>query len=90
MDICSLLYNRKVAGSIPDSVTGIFPSCNSLGCTMDMGSTQPLTEMSIGNISCGLKAAGARVDNLTTFMCRLSLNLGSSNSWKFQCLSRRD
>ena len=29
------------------------------GRTMALGSTQPLTEMSIRNISCGVKAAGA-------------------------------
>ena len=29
------------------------------GPTMALGSTQPLTEMSTGNISCGVKAAGA-------------------------------
>jgi len=28
-----------------------------------------------------------RADNLTTFMCRLSWNLGASNSWKPQGLS---
>jgi len=29
-----------------------------------------------------------RADNLTTFMCRLSWNLGASNSWNTQGLSR--
>ena len=29
-----------------------------------------------------------RVENLTTFMCRLSSNLGASTSWKFLGLSR--
>jgi len=29
-----------------------------------------------------------RADNLTTFMCRLSRNLGASASWKPQGLSR--
>jgi len=29
-----------------------------------------------------------RADNLTTFMCRLSLNLGASSSWNPQGLSR--
>ena len=50
--------NRKVAGSIPDGVIGIFdwhiPSC----CTMSLGLTQPLTEMSTSNISWKVKAAG--------------------------------
>jgi hypothetical protein len=88
IDICSLLYNRKVAGWIPVGVTGIFHWRNFLGLTLKMGPTQPLTEMSTGNISWGVKAACARVDKLTTFMYRLSWNLGKSNSWNFQCLSR--
>jgi hypothetical protein len=36
----------------------------------------------------GVKAAGARADNLTTFMCRLSGHLGASTSWNPQGLSR--
>ena len=40
--------------------------------------------MSTRNISLGVKAA----DNLTTFMCRLSRNLGASTSWNPQGLSR--
>jgi hypothetical protein len=51
--------NRKVAGSIPDSVIGIFHWHNPVGRTMALGSTQPLTEMSTRNISWGVKAAGA-------------------------------
>ena len=43
---------------------------------MALGSTQPLTEMSTGNISWGVKAAGTTADSLITFTCRLScLNL---------------
>jgi len=55
--------NRKVAGSIPDSVTGIFHSRNPSGRTMALGSTQPLTEMSTRNISWG---KGGRCVGLTT------------------------
>ena len=51
--------SRKVAGSIPDGVTGIFHRHNPSGRTVVLGSTQPITEMSTGNISWGLKAAGA-------------------------------
>jgi len=36
----------------------------------------------------GVKAAGAWADNLTTFMCRLSRNLGASTSLNPQGLSR--
>ena len=39
---------RKVAGSIPDGVTGIFHLRNPSERTMTLGSTQPLTEMSKG------------------------------------------
>jgi hypothetical protein len=51
--------SRKVTGSIPDDVTGIFHWHNPSGRTMALGSTQPLTEMSTRNISWGVKAAGA-------------------------------
>ena len=43
--------NRKVAGSIPDGVTGVFHWHNPSERTMALGSTQPLTEMSTGSIS---------------------------------------
>jgi hypothetical protein len=45
--------NRKVAGSIPDGVIGIFHWHNPSGRTMALGSTQTLTEMSTRNISFG-------------------------------------
>jgi len=45
--------NRKVAGSIPDGVTGIFHWHNTSGRTMALGLTQPLTEMSTRNIYWG-------------------------------------
>ena len=51
--------SRKVAGSIPDGVIGIFHRHNPSDRTMALGSTQPLTEMSTGNISWGVKVAGA-------------------------------
>ena len=46
--------NRKVAGSIPDGVIGIFHWHNPSDRTMALGSTQPLTEYFLG-----VKAAGA-------------------------------
>jgi len=46
--------NRRVAGSIPDGVTGIFHWHNPSGRTMALGLTQPLTEMSTRNISWGV------------------------------------
>ena len=51
--------SRKVTGSIPDGVIGIFHWRNPSSRTMALGLTQPLTEMSTRNISWGVKAAGA-------------------------------
>ena len=75
--------SRRVTGSIPNGVNGIFHWHT--GCTMALRLTQPLTEMSTGDISW---RPVRRTDNLTTFMCRLSWNLGASNSWNPQGLSR--
>jgi len=55
---------------------------------MDLGSTQLLTEMSSRKISWGERWPVCRADNLNTFMCRLSWNLGASTSWNPQGLSR--
>jgi hypothetical protein len=52
-------WGRKVAGSIPDGVIGIFHWFNPSGRAVVLGSTQPLTELSARNISWRLKAAGA-------------------------------
>ena len=45
--------NRKVTGSIPDGVIGIFHWHNPSDHTMSLGLTQPPTEMSTRRISCG-------------------------------------
>jgi hypothetical protein len=45
--------SRKVAGPIPDGVTGIFQWLNPSGRIVALGSTQPLTEMSTRNPSWG-------------------------------------
>jgi len=45
--------SRKVTGSIPGGVTGIFHWHNPSGRTMALGLTQPLTEMSTRNIYWG-------------------------------------
>jgi hypothetical protein len=42
---------RKVAGSTPDGVIGIFHLRNPFGRTMALGLTQPVTDMSTRNIS---------------------------------------
>jgi hypothetical protein len=68
--------SRKVASLIPDGDTGIIQWFN-LSCrTIAQGSTQPLTEMDI------------MADNLTTFTCWLSGNLGASTFWNLQGLER--
>jgi hypothetical protein len=83
--------SRKVAGSIPDGVIGIFHWRNPSGRTMALGLTQPLTEISTRNLSWrggGIGDRCLRADNITTLICRLSWNLGASNSWNPQGLSR--
>ena len=50
--------NRKAARSISDGVTGIFHWLNPSGRIMVLESTQPVTEMSIRDISLGVEAAG--------------------------------
>jgi len=87
--------NQKVAGSILDGAIWIFHWHNPSSRTMALGLTQPLTEMSTRNVWVpvtfprgGLKQPVCRADNLTTFMWRLSSNLGASNSWNPQGLSR--
>jgi hypothetical protein len=47
----ALCYKPEGPGSIPDGVTEIFHKHNPSGCTMALGATQPLTEMSTRNIS---------------------------------------
>ena len=49
----------KVLGSIPDYFIEIFHRHNPSGRTMALGSTQPLTEMSIRNTSSEVKVASA-------------------------------
>jgi len=49
----------EVRGLSPDVVTGIFHWHIPSGRTMALESTQPLTEMSTGSISLGVKMAGA-------------------------------
>jgi hypothetical protein len=61
----------KTAGRRFDSRLYFFID-NPSGCTMTLGFTQPLTEMSTRKIFCGYRRPLIRADNLTTFMCRLS------------------
>jgi len=47
--------NRQVVVSIPNGVSGIFQCNNPSSCTMTLGLTQPLIEMSTRCISWGLR-----------------------------------
>jgi len=81
--------SRKVVGSIPKGVTGIFYWRNPSGRTMALGSPQPLTEMSTRNISWGLRRSVLGANNLTTFKGQLSWNLGATTSGNLRaCLGR--
>jgi hypothetical protein len=55
---------REVAGSIPDEIIGFFNLRNPSSCTVALGLTQPLTEMSTRNIP-GSKWQPARKADLT-------------------------
>ena len=79
--------SRKVAGSIPEGVIGIFHWHNSSSHTMALRLTQSATEMGTRNISWGVKRPVRTADNLNIIMWRLFWNLGASDSWKPQGMS---
>jgi hypothetical protein len=56
--------SRKVAGSIPVEVFGYFNWPNSSSRTIGLGSTQPLTEMSIRNLPGDKGRPAPKADNL--------------------------
>jgi len=56
--------SRKVADLIPDGI-------------IELGSTQPLTEMNTKNVSWGYRWLVRSADNLATSICQLSRNSGS-------------
>jgi len=58
--------SRKVAGSIPDGVIGIFHWHNPSGRTLVLGSTQPLIEIRTRNISWGWGSKNGRCIGPTT------------------------
>jgi hypothetical protein len=67
--------NRKVAGSIPDEVIWFFNWPNPSSHTMALGSTQPLTEMSMRNLP-GDKRRPARKLTSPPSVSRLSRKCG--------------
>jgi len=68
--------SRKVAGSIPDYVIGIFNWNIPSGSTIVLGLTHPVTEMRTRNISWG---KGGRYVRLTTLPPSCVLQFGSLN-----------
>jgi hypothetical protein len=59
---------RKFAGSIPEEVIGFFNLPNPSSRSMALGSTQPLTEMSIRNLPGGKGRPARKADQLAA-MC---------------------
>jgi hypothetical protein len=55
----------KVVGSISDEVSKFFSWPNHSSCTMALGSTQPLTEMSTRNLTGGKWWLACKTDSLT-------------------------
>jgi hypothetical protein len=52
-------------GSIPNEVIGFFNLPDPSSCTMALGSTQPLTEMSTRNLPGGKERPARKADKLT-------------------------
>ena len=67
--------NRKVVGTIPHGVTGIFHWHKPSNCTMALGTTQPLTEMSTSSIYWAAKGWRPYHLHVLTVMKSGSLNL---------------
>jgi hypothetical protein len=59
-----------VASSFPVEVIRFFNESNLSSCTMSLGSTEPLTEMSTRNLPEGKGGPARKTDNLTT-ICEL-------------------
>jgi hypothetical protein len=57
--------SRKVVSLIPNEVTEFFNWPNPSSRIMVLGSTQPLTEMSTGNLPGGKERPACKDDNLT-------------------------
>jgi hypothetical protein len=70
--------NRKVTGSIPDGVTGIYHWHNPSDRTIALGSTQPLTETSTRSISWGWRRPAVRLTTLPP-SCAVVMYSGNLN-----------
>jgi hypothetical protein len=71
---------RKVAGSYPDEVIGFINWTNPSSRTMALGSTQPLTEMSIRNLPGGGVKNGWSVRLTSPLWADFLENMGASTS----------
>jgi hypothetical protein len=56
---------QKTVGSIPDEITGFFNWPNPFSCTVALGLTQPLTEMSTRNLPGSKGWLACKADSLT-------------------------
>jgi hypothetical protein len=61
------MVETLVAGSLPFVVIGFFNCPDPSSCTVALGSTQPLTEMSTRNVRRDEGQPACEADNLTTF-----------------------
>jgi hypothetical protein len=80
--------SQKVAGSIPDGVTENFSLTWSSRPHYGPGVDSTSNRNEYRNISWGERRSVRRADNLSTFMWRLSWNLGALNSCNTQGISR--
>jgi hypothetical protein len=76
-----MLQAGRSSVRVPDEVDFFFFNLpNPSSCTMALGSTQPLTEMSTRNFPGGKKRPARRADNLAAIYGRMSENVGASTS----------
>jgi hypothetical protein len=71
--------SQKVTGSIPAGVNIISHWLDHFECTVALGQTWLLTEMSTRDVSWWVRQLMCVTDNLTTIMCQLARNFGSLN-----------
>jgi hypothetical protein len=78
----TILQAKRLQGSIPDEVIGLFNWPNPSSCTTALGLTQSLTEMSTRNLPGGKGWLAPMTDNLTA-TCELTVY----KMWEPWCLT---